>query len=396
MAVFVFPIAKAGPVKNYKRDIKNAIVTGASQVDAYIDYLAGKSIGVVCNQTSVIGKKHLVDTLVSKGIRVGKIFAPEHGFRGNYSAGKSFKDTVDIQTGIKVVSLYGRKMKPTRKDLADVDLIVFDIQDVGCRFYTYINLLRDVMESCAENEKELLILDRPNPNGYLIDGPVLDTTLKSGIGQFPIPISYGMTIGEFALMINGERWLRTQKCRMRIISLKNYEHDMDYILPIPPSPNLNTQLSIALYPSTCLFEGTFLSHGRGTMYPFTIIGSPCYDNMYKFSFTPTSIPGMCETPIYQDIRCYGIDLRDTKIDILKKTKRINLEWMIELYQTCKNKDSFFSVNQNNVVGNIDALVGDRNFKEQIKSGKTVEEIRLSWEPMLTAFKKKREKYLLYR
>src|SRR5215203_1209927 len=242
--------------------------TGAEQTAKYLPYLKGKRIGIVGNQTSIIDKAHLVDSLKALGINITKVFGPEHGFRGNASAGTRVQDEIDSATGIPIVSLYGPKRKPSRADMASIDLMMYDIQDVGCRFYTNINVLADVMEACAENGKELLILDRPNPNAYFIDGPVLDMKLKSGIGKFPIPITHGMTIGEFAKMINGEGWLpNKQKCRIRIIPVANYTHDMYYVLPVKPSPNLNTQQSVMLYPSTCLFEGIILNHGRGTQFP---------------------------------------------------------------------------------------------------------------------------------
>lgn len=230
----------------------NQIQTGAEQTEKYLSYLQNKRVAILANPTTIIGQKHLVDSLIKRGINIVKAFGPEHGFRGKASAGVVVVDEKDPATGIKIVSLYGKKRKPTSEDLADVDLMMFDIQDVGCRFYTYINVLRDVMEACAENNKELLILDRPNPNGYLIDGPVLDMKYKSGIGQFPIPMAHGMTIAEFAQMINGEHWLPNQlQCKLKIVPVKNYRHNMAYTLPISPSPNLNSQQAIMLYPSTC-------------------------------------------------------------------------------------------------------------------------------------------------
>ena len=375
---------------------KKSIITGADQTENYISYLKGKRIGILANPTTIIGDKHLVDSLVSRGINIVKIFGPEHGFRGNASNGARVADEKDAATGIPIISLYGNKRKPSAEDLADVDLMIFDIQDVGCRFYTYINVLRDVMESCADNNKELLILDRPNPNGYLVDGPVLDMKLKSGIGQFPIPIAHGMTIGEFAQMINGEKWIPGNKtCRLRIIPVKNYSHDMEYTLPVKPSPNLNTQQSIMLYPSTCLFEGTILNHGRGTYFPFTVLGSPALKGIYSFSFTPVSIPGMSETPLHMNEVCYGIDLRNYDIGELRRSKRINLDWMISLYKAYPDKDKFFDRSQSRQIGSIDGLSGDAAFKKQIIAGKTAQEIRDSWEPGLSAYKKMREKYLLY-
>lgn len=353
-------------------------------------------MAILANPTSIIGKKHLVDSLLKRGINIVKVFGPEHGFRGNASAGTIVDDETDAATGIKLISLYGKKRKPSAEDLSDVDLVIFDIQDVGCRFYTYINVLRDLMEACAENHKLLYIFDRPNPNGYLVDGPVLTMDYKSGIGQFPVPIAHGMTIGEFALMINGEKWLPgDMTCELKIIELKNYTHQSEYILPVKPSPNLNTQQSIMLYPSTCLFEGTRLNHGRGTIYPFTVIGSPDYKGIYDFSYTPESIPGMSETPLFMKEVCYGIDLRNFKTDELRKSGRINLNWIIELYNAYPEKDKFFDRSFSNQIGNIDFLAGTPDFKEQIRNGLSVEEIQKSWEPALSEYKEMRKKYLLY-
>ncbi len=383
-------------VSNPKNE-KNNILTGAEQTDQYINYLKTKRIAVLANSTTIIGKKHLIDSLILRGINIVKVFGPEHGFRGNASAGAEIADEKDSATGIKIISLYGAKRKPSIADLSDVDIVIFDIQDVGCRFYTYINVLRDVMEACSENNKEVIILDRPNPNGYLIDGPVLDMRLKSGIGQFPIPISHGMTIGEFAKMINGEQWLPNKlKCKLKIIPVKNYQHDMEYILPVSPSPNLNTQQGIMLYPSTCLFEGTFLNHGRGTYFAFTIIGSPKLKGKFSFSYTPVGIKGMSETPLYMNEVCYGIDLRTFDVDKLRKSKRINLQWMIDLYKAFPEKEKFFDRGQSSQMGNIDFLAGVYDFRKQIKGGQTIQQIQNSWEPKLSEYKRMRKKYLLYK
>lgn len=373
-----------------------SIITGAEQTNLYLDYLKNKRVAILANPTTIIGQKHLVDSLLSKKINIIKVFGPEHGFRGNASNGAKVDDENDPATGIKIISLYGKKRKPTAEDLADVDVMMFDIQDVGCRFYTYINVLRDVMEACAENKKELLILDRPNPNGYLVDGPILDMRFKSGIGQFPIPISHGMTIAEFAQMINGEGWLPNKAtCALKIISMKNYQHDMPYTLPVKPSPNLNTQQSVMLYPSICLFEGTILNLGRGTYFPFTILGAPLLKDKFAFSFTPLSIQGMSESPLHMNNVCYGIDLRQYDIAELRKTKRINLDWMIRLYNAYPDKERFFDRTQSKQIGNIDFLAGVAEFKDQIKAGKTAKEIQDSWEPNLSQYKEMRKKYLLY-
>ena len=373
-----------------------AILTGAEQTEKYIDLLKGKRVAVLANPTTVIGKKHLVDSLIKRGVQIVKVFGPEHGFRGNASNGAKVADERDSATGIQIISLYGSKRKPSAADLADVDIVIFDIQDVGCRFYTYINVLRDVMESCAEHRKPLLILDRPNPNGYLVDGPVLDMKLKSGIGQFPIPIAHGMTIGEFAQMINGEGWMANKaQCSLQVITVKNYRHDMPYVLPIPPSPNLNTAQSILLYPSTCLFEGTSLNHGRGTYFAFTIMGSPLLKGKYDFSYTPVSLKGMSEAPLYMNEVCYGMDLRQYNTDLLRKSGKINIQWMMELYRNYPKKEAFFDRTISKQIGNIDYLSGDTAFKKQIMAGVPEKEIRASWEPKLGAYKQMRKKYLLY-
>jgi uncharacterized protein YbbC (DUF1343 family) len=379
------------PVAN-KKEIK----TGAEQTENYLEYIKGKRVAILGNQTSVIGKTHLVDSLRSLGVRIVKVFGPEHGFRGSASAGVQVQDEIDSATGIPVISLYGAKRKPTKEDLSDVDLLIYDMQDVGCRFYTNINSLANLMEACAENDKEVLILDRPNPNGYFVDGPVLDMKLRSGIGMFPIPITHGMTIGEFAQMINGEGWLpRNLKCKIKIIPVANYTHDMAYTLPVKPSPNLNTQQAILLYPSTCLFEGTILNHGRGTYYPFTVMGAPALKGKYSFSFTPISIPGMSETPLYMNQLCYGIDLRNYDVNVFRKTKRINLQWMKELYKAYPEKENFFDYRQSREIGNIDFRTGDSRLKQQIIDDVPDEEIYKSWEPGLSNYKKMRKKYLLY-
>lgn len=392
---FITP-GKSAATENPETFKKKKILTGAEQTAAYLSYLKDKRVAILANPTTIIGDRHLVDSLLNRGIRIVKVFGPEHGFRGNASNGAAVADEKDAATGISIISLYGKKRKPSAADLANVDLMVFDIQDVGCRFYTYINVLRDVMEACAENDKELMILDRPNPNGYLVDGPILDMKYKSGIGQFPIPISHGMTIGEFALMINGEGWIPGGKqCKLKIIPVKNYHHDMEYTLPVKPSPNLNTQQSIMLYPSTCLFEGTSLNHGRGTQFPFTILGSPLLKDIYSFSYTPVSLPGMSESPLYMNKICYGLDLRNYNIKELRKSKRINLQWMIELYNAYPKKAQFFDRSLSNQIGNIDGLAGNAEFKNQIMEGKSEKEIRASWEPGLSNYKKMRRKYLLY-
>lgn len=372
------------------------ILTGADQVDQYLPYLNGKRVGLVVNQTSIIGRRPSVDSLLSRGVKIVKVFGPEHGFRGNASNGAKVSDEVDAKTGIPVISLYGKNKKPSRDQLADIDLLIYDIQDVGARFYTYINTLDHVMEACAENGKELLILDRPNPNGYLVDGPILEDHLHSGIGMHRIPISHGLTIGEFAQLINGEGWLPNRaQCKLRIVKVANYTHDMPYALPVFPSPNLNTQQAILLYPSICWFEGTIISQGRGTYMPFTVLGAPALKGKYAFSFKPVSLKGMSETPLHQDTDCYGLDLRQYDTASLRKRKQLNLAWLMELYKAYPDKERFFDGTQSKQIGNFDKLAGTENLRKQIIAGTPEAEIRKSWEPGLSAFKTLRKKYLLY-
>jgi len=378
-----------------KQVITLPIKTGAEQTELYLPYLKGKRVAMMANPTTIIGNKHLVDSLRTLGVQIVKVFGPEHGFRGNKSAGESLDDEIDPATGIPLISLYGKKNKPSKEDLADVDVLLYDLQDVGVRFYTNINALSRLMEACAENGKELLILDRPNPNGYLVDGPVLDMKYKSGIGMFPIPMSHGLTVAEFAQMANGEGWLKDKvKCPLRIVKVANYNHDMPYTLPVKPSPNLNTQQSIMLYPSTCMFEGVYINHGRGTYSPFAVLGSPDYKGIYAFSFTPTGIKGMAENPIFKDTVCYGLDLRNYDVSLLRKSKQINLQWIMELYKANPHKEKFFE-HLSNQMNSIEVQVGNGEFRQQIINGVSEKDIRASWEPGLSQYKAMRKKYLLY-
>lgn len=389
------PDPKNVSIENIDR-VKGKIKTGAEQTELYLPYLKGKSIGMVVNPTSVIGNTTLVDSLITLGVKIVKIFGPEHGFRGDASAGIHVENSIDEKTGIPAISLYGKYNKPSKEDLADVDLLIYDIQDVGVRFYTYINTLQHVMEACADNNKELLILDRPNPNGYYVDGPILDPKLKSGVGINPIPITHGLTIAEYAQMLNGEGWLANKAiCKIKIIKNANYTHSMPYVLPVKPSPNLNTAQSILLYPTLCLFEGTIISQGRGTYFPFTILGNPDLKGKYKFSFTPKGIKGMSETPLHMDMECYGLDLRQYSANKIRKEAKINLAWLIEMYNAYPYKEKFFDFKQSKQMGNFDKLAGTYDLKQQIIAGKTEEEIRLSWEPGLSQYKIMRKKYLLY-
>ncbi len=375
---------------------KLSIRTGADQTEKYFPLLKGKRIAVVANPTSQIAGVSLVDSLLHAGIRVVKVFGPEHGFRGNASNGAIVTDSFDPITGIPIVSLYGKKSMPSKEDMADVDILVFDIQDVGARFFTYIITLQRVMQSCVNFGKPLLILDRPNPNGYFVDGPVLEDSLRSGVGLQPIPIVHGMTIAELATMINGEGWLLNKAlCDVQYIKVENYTHASKYILPIPPSPNLNTTQSIMLYPSLCLFEGTVVSIGRGTHRPFTMIGAPSFSGTYIFTFKPESIPGMSEHPLYQDSLCFGIDLSNYNLEELRGKKQINLQWLITAYKAFPKKEIFFDASQSKQIGNFDKLAGVSTLRKQIIAGTSEQEIRKSWEPALSNFKHLRNKYLLY-
>lgn len=375
---------------------KNSIQTGAEQTHLYVPYLQGKKVGMVVNATSIIANRLSVDSLKNLGINIQKIFAPEHGFRGDYSNGVKVADGTDPKTGILIISLYGKHLKPTEEDLSGLDILIFDIQDVGARFYTYISTLHYVMEACAEQGLELLILDRPNPNGFYVDGPVLKAEFKSFIGMHPVPVVHGMTIAEYAQMINGEGWLNNQmQCKLKIIKVAYYTHSTPYILPVKPSPNLNSQQAILLYPSLCLFEGTVISQGRGTEIPFQVLGHPELKNKYRFSFQPRSIPGMSENPLHQGKTCYGLDLRKYPLEKISKTKHLNLHWLLEFYKAYPAKEDFFDYKKHHQMGNFDKLAGTEELRKQIVAGKSEEEIRLNWEPALSQYKLMRKKYLLY-
>lgn len=380
--------------KHKKRHAKTSvekIIPGADQTKLYIDYLKGKNIGMVINQTSVISERKIpsVDSLLKLGINIKKVFGPEHGFRGDASNGAKVDDSIDPKTGLPVISLYGKHYKPTPADLQGLDLVIFDVQDVGARFYTYISTLHYLMEACAENNVELMIFDRPNPNGFYVDGPVLDTAYHSFVGMHPVPIVHGMTIGEYAQMINGEGWLKNHvQCKLKIIKAANYKHNISYTLPVNPSPNLNTGQSVLLYPSVCLFEGTVLSLGRGTYKPFQEVGHPSLKGKYTYSFTPVSIPGMSEDPPQKNMLCYGIDLENYDTNIFKTTGKLNLSWLIELYKAFPDKQHFFNAY-------FKKLTGGDEMQQQIERGETEEQIRKSWEPALSRYKTIRKKYLLY-
>ena len=394
IVLFVFVLSI---LKGYGQIDKSRILTGADQTERYFSILRGKRVAIVANPTSQIAGVPLVDSLLHSGIRVVKVFGPEHGFRGNASAGVTVGDSHDPLTGIPIVSLYGKKSMPSREDLQDVDIVIFDIQDVGARFFTYIITLQRVMQACADFHKPVLLLDRPNPNGYYVDGPVLEDSLHSGVGLQPIPIVHGMTMGELAKMINGEGWLPNKmKCHLQVIPVKNYTHASVYVLPVPPSPNLNTQLAIQLYPSLCLFEGTVISLGRGTQRPFTMLGAPPLAGKYEYSFRPVPIPGMSEHPLYQDSVCYGLNFGNADFESLRIKKQIDLHWLFEFYNAYPDKKIFFDASRNNQIGNFDKLAGTSILRNQIIQGASEQTIRQSWEPALSRFKIKRKKYLIYR
>lgn len=370
---------------------KSAIITGADQTSKYLPYLKGKSVAMTINQTSTIGNKLSLDSLMALGIKVVKGFGAEHGFRG----GNSY-DSVDVKSGVPTISLFGGKNKPTKEDLAGVDIMIFDMQDVGTRFYTFLATLHYIMEACAENNIELIILDRPNPNDSYIDGPVLEVLQKSFVGLDPIPILHGMTFGEYAQMLNGEGWLKNKiQCKLKVITMLNYKHGKPYIVPIPPSPNLNTQQSILLYPSLCVFEGTVISQGRGTqpLIAFTVLGNPDLKGKYSFSFNVINHQRN-NTP-QTSTEYFGLDLRNYDTNIFKETGRINLSWLIELYNAYPDKAKFFKKGANESFY-FDKLAGTSKLREQILAGKTETEIRDSWEPGLSQYKNIRKKYLLYK
>ncbi len=365
-----------------------AIITGAEQISAYLPLLKGKKVGLVVNQTSMVGKSHLVDTLRSMKVKIVRIFAPEHGFRGDHSAGAHVASGKDARTGLPVVSLYGANKKPKAEQIADLDWVIFDIQDVGARFYTYISSLHYVMETCAALKKPLLILDRPNPNGYFVDGPVLDMKFQSFVGMHPVAMVHGMTIGEYAQMINGERWLKDSlKCNIKVITCKNYAHNLLYKLPVRPSPNLPNMESVYLYPSLCLFEGTNVSIGRGTDKPFQCIGKPDFEGG-NYTFTPKPIPGVADDPPYKNQQCSGFVLNNFPEQYLINSRKIYLMWLTGCYEKEKDKSKFFN-------DFFDKLAGTDTLRKQIIAGTPEKDIRKSWEPGLSNFRKTREKYLLY-
>lgn len=372
-----------------KNDAK--IIPGAERMDLYLPRLTGKRVAIFANHTSIVDNTNLVDTLVKKGINVTVIFGPEHGFRGTADAGEKIGNYTDEKTGVPVVSLYGSKRKPSAEDLQQVDIMVFDIQDVGTRFYTYISSMQEYMEAAIENNKPLLILDRPNPNGFYVDGPVLDTAFRSFVGMQPIPIVYGMTMGEYAKMLLGEKWVKANNADfLTIIPCAGYTHESKYVLPVKPSPNLPDIASIYWYPSTCWFEGTALSEGRGTDKPFQLFGHPSLPKNL-ISFTPRSKPG-ATNPKWKDQLCYGWDLSGSPEEIIKQVDhRVQLKYILEAYRLFPNKDSFFLRDGSS----FKRLSGNDRLIKQIKEGASELDIRKSWEPALSQFKVIRKKYLLY-
>ena len=364
------------------------IITAAQQTNVYLPFLKNKRVGLVANQTSMIGDTHLVDSLLKLGVKVKKVFSPEHGFRGNADAGEHLKNYKDAKTGIPVIALYGKNYKPLASDLKGLDIILFDIQDVGVRFYTYISTMHYVMEACAENKIQLMILDRPNPNGHYVDGPVLEKEYKSFVGMHPIPVVHGLTIGELAGMINAEGWLSNGiKCDLTIIPCDRYSHQDLYSLPVKPSPNLPNMKAVYLYPSLCFFEGTVISVGRGTDKPFEVFGHPDLKTG-NFSFVPRSIQGASKNPPYLGISCYGYELSQFADLYIKTYKKLYLFWLLQTYKDFPTKDEFFN-------DFFNKLAGNGKLMQQIKDGKTEEEIRNSWEPQLSNYREMRKKYLLY-
>ena len=390
------------------------IIPGAERMEKYLPLLKGKSVAIFANQTSMVGNTHLVDTLIKRGIKVVRIFGPEHGFRGDADAGEKVGNAIDKETGIEVISLYGKHNKPTAEDLKGVDIMVFDIQDVGVRFYTFISSLQRYMEAAFENSIPLIILDRPNPNGFYVDGPVLNVKYRSFVGMQPIPIVYGLTLGEYSLMMAGEKWLSDSANKkyayyqhvkptvdtpfhFLIINNLNYDHNSKYILPVKPSPNLPDIQSVYLYPSTCFFEGTTLSEGRGTDKPFQVFGAPTLPKTL-YSFTPNPTEGAKSSKHYGEI-CYGWNLSGTPSEVLKKVdNKVQLKWLMEAYRLFPDKDNFFILPKSGNMENssFDRLAGNNVLWQQIKNGVSEKDIRKSWEPALSNYKKIRKKYLLYK
>jgi uncharacterized protein YbbC (DUF1343 family) len=362
--------------------VSPTLLVGAAQFERYLPILKNKRVGLVVNHTAVVGNKHLVDTLRALNINIVKIFGPEHGFRGAVPDGELIDHTVDARTGIPIISLYGKNKKPTPEQMHDVDILVFDIQDVGTRFYTYISTMHYAMEACAENNKAMIVLDRPNPNPF-VDGPMNEKPFSSFVAMHPIPVAHGMTVGELAGMINGERWLSGKiTCNVTVIPMQHWKRSDGYTLPIAPSPNLPNQQAIRLYPSLCFFEGTVISVGRGTEFPFQILGNPKLTSL-PYTFTPHDIPGVTKNPPHKDVLCYGVDLTNAAIP-----KQLDLSYLITFYQAYPEKEKFFT-------SYFNTLAGTTKLKDQIVQGLTESQIRATWEADIQAFLVKRKPYLLY-
>lgn len=364
------------------------ITLGAERIDTLIALTENKRVGLAVNHTSILenAKIHLLDTFVSKGIKIQKVFAPEHGFRGTGEAGEEIKNSRDLKTGIPIISLYGKNKKPTAAQLSDLDVVIFDMQDVGTRFYTYISTMHYLMEACAEHQKEFIVLDRPNPNDY-VDGPVRKPGYESFVGMHPIPVLHGLTVGELAQMINGEGWLKPKgrKCSLTVVTMQNWKHGDPYWLPVRPSPNLPNEQAVRLYPSLCFFEGTSISVGRGTYFPFQALGYPDPE-AGDFTFTPEPIKGLDSNPMYKSLTCYGIDLREYPFK-----GGLSLQFILDFYKRLnKNDKAFFSRAKW-----FDLLAGTNLLRTHISAGLSEEEIRATWEPDLNVYKEIRQKYLLY-
>jgi len=359
-------------------------ILGDEQIPELVRKVKGQRVALLVNHTALVGKTHLADTLLALQVNLVKIFSPEHGFRGIADAGEHVADGKDTRTGLPIVSLYGNNRKPTAQQLQDVDVVVFDIQDVGVRYYTYVGSMHYMMEACAEQKKKFLILDRPNPNGSYVDGPVLKPEFKSFIGMHTVPVVHGMTEGEYAQMINGEGWLAGGlKCELDIIKMKNYTHDTPYSVPVKPSPNMPNDHAIALYPSICLFEGTAMSLGRGTHHAFEMLGHPDLKDQ-PFQFTPVSIENVVKNPPHENKVCYGINLQD---EIVKK--EVSLKHLLHFYKIFPSQEKFF------ISSSFNRLAGNAELQEQIKSGMTEAQIKATWQKDLTAYKEMRKKYVLY-
>lgn len=360
-----------------------SIVVGAARLDILLPKIENKNVALVVNYTATVGETHVADTLQSVGVIIKKIMAPEHGFRGNAANGEHVKDGFDTKTNLPVVSLYGNNRKPTPEQLSDVDVVIYDIQDVGVRFFTYIGTLHYVMEACAENGKKLIVLDRPNPNSGYIDGPVLSPDQKSFVGMHPVPVVHNMTVGEFARMINGEGWLDgKRKCELEVIPLENWDHDDKYSLPLKPSPNLPNDQAVRLYPSLCYFEGTTLSLGRGTDFPFQAIGHPDLKG-FPFEFTPVTIEGVAKNPPQENKLCFGLDLREVPVP-----EKVDLHYLLDMYKAFPKKEEFFN-------SFFERLAGNAVLRQQIKDGLTEDQIRATWQQDIDAYKEMRKKYVLY-